>query len=202
MVMHEENSLAEDLVNTYDATLDRPEHLREPADLARFLREHGFGAPAPLSEQDLREAKELREPLRAVFEARDEAEAARLVNRLLSGARVMAELDVEGGSTRLRLAPEEGLEVVERLRAASALGLALAIEKIGFERLRVCAADPCRDVFIDTSRNSTRRYCSLRCANRHNVATFRRRRSPSGAATPPDSGHDHPAALQPLDHGE
>ncbi|HEY5400209.1 MAG TPA: CGNR zinc finger domain-containing protein [Trebonia sp.] len=46
-----------------------------------------------------------------------------------------------------------------------------------FGRLRVCAADDCEDVLVDLSKNRSRRFCSLTCANRVNVAAYRSRRT-------------------------
>ena len=44
------------------------------------------------------------------------------------------------------------------------------------ERLRECAADDCRLVFLDTSRPGARRWCSMqRCGNRHKVREHRTR---------------------------
>jgi predicted RNA-binding Zn ribbon-like protein len=43
-------------------------------------------------------------------------------------------------------------------------------------RLRACSRAGCGTVFIDTSRNGRRHFCSVRCANQVNVANHRRRR--------------------------
>jgi predicted RNA-binding Zn ribbon-like protein len=43
-------------------------------------------------------------------------------------------------------------------------------------RLRACSRAGCSTVFIDTSRNGRRHFCSVRCANQVNVANHRRRR--------------------------
>ena len=43
------------------------------------------------------------------------------------------------------------------------------------DRLRVCAADDCADVYVDGSKNRSRRFCSTRCSNRTNTAAFRER---------------------------
>jgi predicted RNA-binding Zn ribbon-like protein len=71
---------------------------------------------------------------------------------------------------------------LDRLTIEAALGIAHALERHGPARLRQCAASPCEEAFIDTSRNGSRRYCCERCANRHNVAAFRRRQRPRDAA--------------------
>ncbi|CAN5768492.1 hypothetical protein BH23ACT5_BH23ACT5_02510 [soil metagenome] len=45
----------------------------------------------------------------------------------------------------------------------------------GLARLGVCASNTCDDVFIDTSRNRSRRHCTTTCGTRENVAAYRRR---------------------------
>jgi predicted RNA-binding Zn ribbon-like protein len=47
--------------------------------------------------------------------------------------------------------------------------------RYGTDRFGVCSADDCRDVFIDVSRNHSRKHCSERCTNREGVRSFRRR---------------------------
>jgi predicted RNA-binding Zn ribbon-like protein len=45
------------------------------------------------------------------------------------------------------------------------------------DRLRRCAAAQCDDVLVDLSKNRSRRFCSIACANRTNVAAYRTRRA-------------------------
>jgi predicted RNA-binding Zn ribbon-like protein len=56
------------------------------------------------------------------------------------------------------------------------MGLAMLVVDFGATRLGVCAADKCDNVFVDTSPNQSRRYCSDRCSSRANVAAYRARR--------------------------
>ena len=102
--------------------------------------------------------------------------AAGVLNELLEGVRVTPHLGLTPeGSIKLELDIGEELSLARRLAAEAALGLSAALEQYGIERLQVCNAAPCTDVFVDTSRNHTRRYCCEQCANRHNVAAHRQR---------------------------
>ncbi len=66
-------------------------------------------------------------------------------------------------------------DVVARVRAVTAGGLALfAVESEG-ARLGVCQRDGCPVAFVDTSRNGRRAYCSAKCGNYDAV---RRHRAP------------------------
>ena len=57
---------------------------------------------------------------------------------------------------------------------ATALAVVLGTEHGG--RLGVCTAPRCDRVYVDTSRNATRRFCSASCQNRVKTAAFRARR--------------------------
>jgi predicted RNA-binding Zn ribbon-like protein len=65
--------------------------------------------------------------------------------------------------------------VADLLIGESLLGLANLVCDLGPTRLGVCAAAPCTNVYVDTSPNQSRRYCSERCSSRANVAAFRAR---------------------------
>ncbi|MBF8192938.1 CGNR zinc finger domain-containing protein [Nonomuraea sp. K274] len=66
-------------------------------------------------------------------------------------------------------------DVVSRAKDTSAGGLAMAMSFAGGRRLGRCDREGCATVYVDTSRNGRRRFCSLACANRVNVAAHRAR---------------------------
>ena len=70
--------------------------------------------------------------------------------------------------------------VADLLVGEALLGLATLVCDLGPTRLGVCAADRCADVYVDTSTNHSRRYCSERCSSRANVAAYRARRRAAG----------------------
>ena len=63
--------------------------------------------------------------------------------------------------------------------AGCAAGLAVVLGGPEWGRLGVCTAPRCDRVYVDTSRNGTRRFCSTTCQNRVKAATFRERKGPS-----------------------
>ena len=65
----------------------------------------------------------------------------------------------------------------ERLRANTLMGLAAVLCDGGRLRVGTCDADSCDRVYVDTSRNARRRFCSDRCATRTHVAAHRARRA-------------------------
>lgn len=159
--------LAVELVNTDvpDAT-----RLRE---LLQSLELSGLG---PTGEGDLAATRALRTRLRAVFEAPDEAEAARLINELLVEARALPQLtDHDGEPWHLHYTPMD-VPLASRLAGEAAMGLAGVLRAGGFDRMSLCADPTCGYVFVDASRNHSRRFCDPdTCGNRANVAAYRAR---------------------------
>lgn len=64
--------------------------------------------------------------------------------------------------------------------AAMATALAIVLGNAFADRIGVCSAPSCDRVYVDTSRNGTRRFCSTACQNRVKAATFRQRRATGG----------------------
>jgi len=59
--------------------------------------------------------------------------------------------------------------------AAMATAMAMVLGSAAHDRLGVCGAPACDRVYVDTSRNGARRFCSTACQNRVKAATFRER---------------------------
>jgi predicted RNA-binding Zn ribbon-like protein len=71
--------------------------------------------------------------------------------------------------------------MADRIAAHLAMGLAELMVAGESGRLRSCASPACRDVFLDESRNRSRRYCDSRtCGNRLHVAAYRARKAAAG----------------------
>ena len=97
---------------------------------------------------------------------------------------------------QLRIGPDgnryEVSQVGDRLdqaRAAIASSFAHFVADDAPDRLRVCANDGCRDVFVDRSPGGKRRWCDMRtCGNQAKVARHRARRRVSGTPGPLPAG--------------
>ena len=116
------------------------------------------------------------EAIRAVFDAvaagRTDA-AARLVNEMLARTGARPRLDRHDGEPwHLHFHGAED-SLVTSWAAGCATGLAVVLGRDQQDRLGVCAAPRCDRVFVDTSRNATRRFCSTACQNRVKAAAFR-----------------------------
>lgn len=179
--------LAIDLVNSENPVSGRDE-LTDLKGLDEFLRAHKIDhrvnrGPKP-TEDDLEQVRRLRATLRKVFDAEDHESAVDILNGLLAKSGARPELtNHDGGSWHLHYAPIR-TPVAPRIAAESAMALSVVIAEDGFERLRVCEGERCVDVFVDESRNRSRRFCSPQvCGNRASVAAFRARQKTAGAST-------------------
>ncbi len=100
--------------------------------------------------------------------------AAGAVNDLLADHPAHPHLSKEDGEWRLHHHPAEA-ELVPMWTAIAAEALASVIGTGRSDRLGTCAAPDCERVFLDQSRNGSRRFCTTTCQNRVKAATFRQR---------------------------
>lgn len=158
------------------------ERLRSYDDLVAFAEQSGIVAAAEArrlrawgkrepeaAEAVRRDAVALREPLYAIFAAVARGRAP--------AAQDLAVLNVY--LQRLRLGPSFGWEWARGADAPDALLgpiLRAALELLTSEkrgRVRICDADDCVWVFLDTSKNRSRRWCDMaQCGNRTKARRF------------------------------
>ncbi len=116
--------------------------------------------------------------LRAVFEAVSAGavdEAAGRVNALLVRTGARPELERHDGQPWHLHFHAADNSLPNGWAAGCATGLAVVLGGELYDRLGVCTAPRCDRVYVDTSRNGTRRYCSTLCQNRVKTAAFRAR---------------------------
>ncbi|MBT8250011.1 MAG: CGNR zinc finger domain-containing protein [Acidimicrobiia bacterium] len=168
-----------DLVNTRNPIEDM-DAITTIDGLAQFLSEHpatndgsmgGLGRP---SASDLKAVRRLRSELREVFHAADEDEAARLVNAILTNAGAVPRIAFFEKTPHLYF-ETDSKRLARRLAAIAGVGLVEVLVDGGVDRLGTCCSEVCVDVFVDTSKNKSRRHCSTTCSNRQNVAAHRER---------------------------
>jgi len=156
------------------------EILHEPDDLAEWLRDSRLAESAPLTDvritpAELRRIKEFRDTLWSVATdvAHGRTPAADDLAPLNTGAGPRPVPRIDPATRTLEWAgPVTGTQVLGAA-AAEALTL-LAGDTTG--RLRECAGDNCKLIFLDTSRPGNRRWCSMqRCGNRNKVRSHRGR---------------------------
>jgi predicted RNA-binding Zn ribbon-like protein len=116
--------------------------------------------------------------LRPVFEASD-VDDVRLVVSSLNGLLArhpVTPMISDHDPTNLHMhVANKAASVAELLIGEALMGLANLVCDLGATRLGICSEPKCDNVFVDTSPNQSRRYCSDRCSSRANVAAFRAR---------------------------
>ncbi|HET9899159.1 MAG TPA: CGNR zinc finger domain-containing protein [Streptosporangiaceae bacterium] len=174
--------LAVRLVNSAacDAEAD-PLRTREA--FREFIADRPF-LTVPVTQHDLDQLKLLRAELATVFahavEGADRAAADRL-NALMMIHPVHPVLTAHDGEPWHVHLSEAG-SVTDRYAAAAVVSLALLLSQLGVDRLGICAIASCDRVFLDGSRNKSRRYCAHHSAARGNVTTLRAAHAGAGGA--------------------
>jgi predicted RNA-binding Zn ribbon-like protein len=142
-----------------------------PATQLRRLERRAALEPAAAAAA-LREATALREALYRLFagvalERAPEAGDLAALNRAVGRMRV-------GRAFEWEWAPgPDSLDAMLAPIVRTALELLMSDER---ERVRICSADDCVWLFLDTSKNRTRRWCDMKqCGNRNKVRRFYQR---------------------------
>ncbi len=171
--------MAVDLVNTHEKYAG-DDQLTTIEELAEFLEKYEgewhdehWCEPDALHPSDLAEVRALRERLRTVWDCQDIETATASLNDLLAQTAASPRISLHG-KPHMHFEPGRG-RVADWLGAAAAMGLSMVLVRYGYERLGICKSSTCDDVFVDTSRNRSRRNCSTTCTTRENVAAHRER---------------------------
>lgn len=168
-------------VNTLDV-LPGAEELAHPADLRRWLTEHGLASPdLHVSAADLRRALRFREALRAVLIAHTEGtpappEACQSLDEVARRARLRLSFEEHGGAA---LEPEAG--GVDGALGRLATIVHSAIGQGTWGRLKACHEHTCEWAFYDHTKNRSGTWCTMQvCGNRAKARAYRDRRAGSG----------------------
>ena len=133
---------------------------------------------ASVTADDVAALQQLQADLRSVFEASQREDVALVVsglNDLLARHPVTPVIsDHDPAHLHMHVA-NRSASVAELLVGEALMGLANLVCDLGPTRLGACQASGCDHVFVDTSPNQSRRYCSDRCSSRANVAAYRAR---------------------------
>jgi predicted RNA-binding Zn ribbon-like protein len=158
-----------DLCNTRVGEKDL---LAGPGDLGRWFVAAGLADHPPrVTRSELEAARVLRDGLRAALLAEDAPRLASLAEEWLD--RAPGCLKVEPATLQPRFAP------AARTSCCLLVGVVLDALDIAREapgRVRECANERCPVLFLDTSRNGSRRWCSMeRCGARAKASAYYRR---------------------------
>lgn len=176
----------------------RFEVLHQPADVDRWAATSRLGRTAVTTQTNLRSLKRLREAIwGAAFAVATGAEPERAdieaINRYATGPAPVPRIDPDSGIAGWR-GPLTGGELIAEIARDAVHTLSRPVR----DRVRMCEADNCQLIYLDTSRPGRRRWCSMqRCGNRHKVSSFRERDRISSEASGAESAGKGPSDAAP-----
>ncbi len=171
--------------------------LADMADLTELFGEQDWLAE-DATERDLAAIKRAQKRLRDVFEngsAGRDAAAVEELNALLEAYPIQPRISGHDKSDWHMHVTGRGSAVSSEYLAGAVWGLAVWLCEHGSSRFGVCADERCGNVYLDTSSNCCRRFCSERCATRSHVAAHRARKRAAGSETGLDAVPTSPAAV-------
>lgn len=181
---------AVELVNTRLATAE---------DLTALVRPDrpDPGEAGGLTDRDVGVLRRAQRRLRRVFAlgtAGQDTDVVTELNRLLDAFPVRPNISGHDATDWHMHVTGRGSSVSAEYLARAVWGLAVWVCEYGSARFGVCADQRCGNVYLDTSSNNCRRFCSERCATRSHVAAHRARKRAAGQVgpEPPPDISEHP----------
>jgi predicted RNA-binding Zn ribbon-like protein len=164
--------LAVRLANTAMLAEGEPDPLGSTADCAKAFSDC---ITVKVTHRDLAVLTYLRDEFTAIFSAAaagDDKTAIGRMNALLVQFPIQPELVSHDDHQRWHVHLAKHGSASDQFAAGAVIGLALMISLYGVSRLGICAIASCPRIFIDASRNKSRRYCAEH-GTRGNVSTLR-----------------------------
>ncbi|MFS0715029.1 CGNR zinc finger domain-containing protein [Microbacterium sp. 2P01SA-2] len=166
------------LVNTLPLTSgDAADTLADGDDLDAFLAEFAFTGAIVRDDAELQAMRGIRSRLRELWEL-DRDSAVPHVNAMLRDGHAQPQLVIHDGYDWHIHATPDDAPLATRVLVEAGMAFVDVIRADAYDRVRVCAADDCAAVYVDFSKNGSKRYCDTgNCGNRMNVNAYRRRRA-------------------------
>jgi len=170
------------LVNTLPETdTAGADRLLSQAELDAYLAEFSYTGAFRRDKTELAAVRANRLRLRELWEV-DRDGAVPLVNAMLRDGHALPQLVIHDGFDWHIHATEPEAPLATRMLVESAMAFVDVIRSDEWGRVRVCAADDCQSVYVDFSKNGSKRYCDTgNCGNRMNVNAYRRRKAQESA---------------------
>lgn len=164
------------LVNTLPG-YDGDDTLTTLDDLDAYLEVNPYTGTIRRDEEELAAIRAIRGRLRRLWEV-DRETAVPLVNEMLRDGRALPRLVIHDGFDWHIHATSDDAPLATRILVEAAMAFVDVIRSDQYDRIRVCDADDCDSVYVDFSKNGSKRYCDTgNCGNRMNVIAYRRRKA-------------------------
>lgn len=169
-----------DLVNTLPG-YDGEDALQTPGDLREFLVGNPYTGTIRYDQQEVDAVRHVRARLHELWKV-DRAGAVPLVNAMLADGEALPRLVIHDEYDWHIHATSDDSPLATRMMVEAAMAFVDVIRSDEYDRVRVCAADDCDSVYIDYSKNGSKRYCDTgNCGNRMNVIAYRARKAKESA---------------------
>ncbi len=170
---------AAQLVNTLPG-IDDLDRLQALDDLDAYLAANPYTGALRRDDGELRAVRALRPRLRRLWEV-DREHAVPLVNEMLRDGGALPQLVIHDDYDWHIHATRDDQPLATRIMVEAAMAFVDVIRSDEYERVRVCSAGDCDSVYVDYSRNGSKRYCDEgNCGNRMNVNAYRARKAAQG----------------------
>jgi predicted RNA-binding Zn ribbon-like protein len=164
-------ALADTTPEASDSGLDE---LSDPAQLDALLDEWKYSGRRDHDAGELAEVRDARTRLRVLW-LLDRDDAAAAVNDLLAEAKALPQLVRHDDLDWHIHATELDAPLARRILVEAAMAVVDVIRSDQMDRLAMCDAEDCESLYVDLSKNASRRFCSTRCGNRMAVRAYRAR---------------------------
>lgn len=167
-----------DIVNTLPGTTSPDvDGLVNLDDLAAYLQVHPYSGTIRHDATELEAIRRIRPRLRELWSL-DRDSAVPRVNAMLHESNAVPRLvRHDAYDWHIHATPDDA-PLADRILIEAAMAFVDVIRADAYERIRVCAADDCGAVYVDFSRNGSKRYCDTgNCGNRMNVNAYRQRKA-------------------------
>jgi predicted RNA-binding Zn ribbon-like protein len=170
------------LVNTLPETdTEGIDRLVSQGDFDAYLDEYAYTGTLRRDDDELAAVRANRPRLRELWDV-DREGAVPLVNAMLRDGRAQPQLVVHDEFDWHIHATESDAPLAVRMLVESAMAFVDVIRSDQWDRVRICEADDCESVYVDFSKNGSKRYCDTgNCGNRMNVIAYRRRKTEESA---------------------
>jgi len=168
------------LVNTMPG-YDGEDTLTTLGQFEEYLKVNPYTGVIRRDAAELEAIRAIRPRLRELWQV-DREGAVPLVNELLRDGRALPRLVIHDGFDWHVHATSDDAPLQTRILVEAAMAFVDVIRADEYDRVRVCSADDCEGVYVDYSKNGSKRYCdSGNCGNRMNVNAYRQRKARESA---------------------
>ncbi|MEV6965330.1 CGNR zinc finger domain-containing protein [Hamadaea sp. NPDC051192] len=173
------------LVNTVDADGVSDEKLPDEAALDEFFVAYRWSGGRTHTRVELQAVRDLRPRLRHMWElaiAERTEDFVDIINAMLRETNALPQLvKHDNWDYHLHATPSDA-PLADRMAVEAAMAFIDVVRTGELGRLRICEYQNCGDVYVDLSKNRSKRFCDGGCGNRAAVSAYRARKAAAASS--------------------